>query len=186
MLGKRFCKRNPSAGGRIACQCWRKVPSTGGRITGQGFARGIRPPVDGLPANVGEKVLQEESVRRWTDYLPMLTKSSVHRWTDYWTRFCKRNPSAGGRIACQCWGKGFARGIRPPVDGLPANVGEKFRPPVDGLLDKVLQEESVRRWTDYLPMLVKSSVHRWTDYWTRFCKRNPSAGGRITCQCSIN
>ncbi|EDS45587.1 conserved hypothetical protein [Culex quinquefasciatus] len=129
------------------------------------LSKGIRPPVDGLPANVGEKfrppvdglldkVLQEESVRQWTDYLPMLGK-----------RFCKRNPSAGGRITCQCWGKGFARRIRPPVDGLPANVGKKvlqeesvrrwtdympmlgkrFRPPVDGLLDKVLQEESVRR-----------------------------------------
>ncbi|EDS28496.1 conserved hypothetical protein [Culex quinquefasciatus] len=93
-----------------------------------GFARGIRPPVDGLPANVGEKV-----------------------------------PSTGGRITEQ----GLARGIRPSVDGLPANVDEKFRPPVDGLLDKVLHEESVRRWTDYLPMLTRSSVHRWTDYWTR-------------------
>ncbi|EDS30734.1 chaperonin [Culex quinquefasciatus] len=33
-----------------------KVLSSGGRITGQGFARGIRSPVDGLPTNVGEKI----------------------------------------------------------------------------------------------------------------------------------
>ncbi|EDS38007.1 chaperonin [Culex quinquefasciatus] len=90
------------------------------------LAKRFGPPVDGIL----DKVLQQESVHRWT------------------TKLCKRNPSTGGRIARQCWQKGsvhrwteywtsFARGIRPPVDGLPANPGEK--------VDKVLQEESVHQ-----------------------------------------
>ncbi|EDS44191.1 vesicle associated protein [Culex quinquefasciatus] len=94
-------------------------------------ARGIRPPVDRLPCNVCEKV-----------------RSTGGQITG---QGCKRNPSAGGRTAFQCLRKGSvhrrmdcltifanrfgqpvdgllnkdARGICPPVDGLPSNVGEK-------------------------------------------------------------
>ncbi|EDS34840.1 sterol regulatory element binding protein cleavage-activating protein [Culex quinquefasciatus] len=154
-VGKKFGKRNPSGGGRITCQCWLKVPSTGERITGQDFARGIRPLVDGLPANVGKKVWQEESVRRWTDYLSMLAKSSVHR-----------------RIACQCWGKYFAKGIRPPVNGLPAKVEEKV-PSTGGRITGQDFARGIRPPVDGLPATVGK----------KFGKRNPSGGGRITCQC---
>ncbi|XP_052566002.1 uncharacterized protein LOC128093414 [Culex pipiens pallens] len=221
-------KRNPSAGGRIAFQCWRK--SSVHRWTD--YARGIRPPVDGLPSNVGEKVrstggriTQEEFVRRWTDCLPMsakrfgppvdglrhkvLQEESVRRWTDCLPMLAKKiGPPVDGLLDKD------ARGIRPPVDGLPSNVGEKvrstggritaqgfargIRPPVDGLPSNVGEKDwstdgritgqgrkrnpsaggriAFQCWR-------KGSVHRWTDYGTRFCKRNPSTGGRIAFQC---
>ncbi|XP_039450904.1 uncharacterized protein LOC120429889 [Culex pipiens pallens] len=92
-------------------------------LPAQGFARGIRPPVDGLPSNVGEKVLQEESVRQWTDCHPMLVE--------------KFGPPVDGLRHKD------ARGIRPPVDGLPSNDARGIRLPVDGLPSYV--GERVRR-----------------------------------------
>ncbi|EDS41600.1 vesicle associated protein [Culex quinquefasciatus] len=148
---------------RITGQECKRNPSAGGRITAQGFARGIRPPVDGLPSNVGGKVWSTGG--RITAQECKRNPSAGGRIAC--TRFCKRNPSAGGRITAQ----GFARGIRPPVDGLPSNVGEKVR----STGGRIAAQGCKRN---------PSAGGRIAC--TRFCKRNPSTGGRIAFQCWWN